>query len=56
MARMHELASMNEFRIFYDIQSITFLLYTLKIVILRLIMLLNMRSLRVRRSQKLLLV
>ena len=36
---MH-LCHMNEFRIFNDIQSITFLLYTLKIVILPLIMLL----------------
>ena len=36
---MH-LRYMNEFQIFYDIHSITFLLYTLKIVILRLTMLL----------------
>ena len=49
MARMHELASMNEFRIFYDIHSITFLLYTLlKIVILRLIVLLSTISKTIR--------
>ena len=38
MAKDADLRHINEFRIFYDIQSITSLLYTLKIVILGLIM------------------
>ena len=45
--RVH-LRHMNKFRLFYDIHSITFLLYTLKLVILRLIMLLSRVSKTIR--------